>query len=166
MKSLTVEPLTTEGFFEFGDVIEMDQRTSRPMNRGMAERFHGLATVETYGDKAKAVISLVHSRCYDLPHSIELVERHPLGSQSFIPLDETPFIVIVAPMGDTVDPTRLRAFKTNGKQGINYRAGAWHGPLFTPFDAMNFVCVDRDGEGNNCEEWMFAEAERRTIETY
>ena len=164
MKSLTVKPLTAEAFFEFGDVIEMDQRASQPMNRGMAERFPSLAKVETYADKARAVTSLVHSHRYDLPFTIDLVERHPLGSQSFIPLDDTPFIVIVAPIGDEVDATQLRAFKTNGSQGINYRAGIWHAPLFTPFDDMNFVCVDRDGEGNNCEERMIPEEQRPQID--
>ncbi len=163
MNSLPVKPLTAEAFFEFGDVIEMDQRASQPMNRGMAERFPSLAKVETYGDKARAVISLVHSRRYSMPHSIELIERHPLGSQAFIPLDDTPFIVIVGPIGDEVDVSQLRAFKTNGSQGINYRAGIWHAPLFTPFDNMNFVCVDRDGEGSNCEEWLIAEDERPQI---
>jgi ureidoglycolate lyase len=153
MKSLLVKPLTAAAFIEFGDVIEMDQRASQPMNQGMADRYPSLAKIETYGNKAKAVISLVHSRRYNLPHTIDLVERHPLGSQSFIPLDDTPFIVIVAPMGDEVNISQLCAFKTNGSQGINYRAGIWHAPLFTPFDDMNFVCVDRDGEGNNCEEW-------------
>ena len=164
MKALRVEPLSAEAFSQFGDVIEMDQHTAQLMNRGMAERFAGLAQVEAYGDNARVVISLVHSRCYELPYTIDLVERHPLGSQSFMPLDETPFIVIVAPMGDAVDAADLRAFKTNGRQGIHYRAGIWHAPLFTPFDDMNFVCVDRVGDGNNCEEWVIDEQQRALIE--
>ncbi len=164
MKTLGVEPLTAEAFFEFGDVIEMDQRASQPMNRGMAERFHALARVEAYGEGARAIISLVNSRRYQLPHKIDLVERHPLGSQSFIPLEDTPFIVVVAPAEDQFDVSRLRAFRTNGNQGINYRAGLWHAPLFTPFGAMGFVCVDREGGGNNCDELEIPDAECRVID--
>lgn len=164
MKPLAVEPLSAESFFEYGDVIEMDQRLSQPMNQGMAERFHALARVEIYGSQAGAVISLVNSRRYDLPHKVSLVERHPLGSQAFFPLDSTPFIVIVASASDEFDPVQLRAFKTNGSQGVNYRAGLWHAPLFTPFDEMTFICVDREGEGNNCEEVQIAEANFRVIE--
>ncbi len=152
MNALTIEPLTAQAFAQFGDVIEMDPSTSQPMNRGMAERYGSLAMVETLGEKARVAISLVHSNRYDLPHSIEVIERHPLGSQSFIPLDQTPFIVIVAPIGEGLDLSALRAFNTNGSQGINYHTGVWHAPLFTPFDAMNFVCVDRQGPDKNCEE--------------
>ena len=164
MKPLTIRPLTSTAFFQYGDVIEMDRITAQPMNRGMAERYHALASIETYGDKARAVISLVNSRCYEMPHVIDLVERHPLGSQAFIPLDDTPFIVIVAPSGEQVSTDSLQAFQTNGRQGINYRAGVWHGPLFTPFGDMPFVCVDREGDGNNCQEWHFDDGDQRSIE--
>ncbi|MGB1111345.1 MAG: ureidoglycolate lyase [Gammaproteobacteria bacterium] len=163
MTPLHIEPLTSEAFFEFGDVIEMDPRRSQPMNRGMAERFAELATVETYGEGARAAISLVHSKRYELPHNVDLLERHPLGSQAFIPLDQTPFIVVVA-TGSDDHPGELHAFSTNGRQGINYRAGTWHSPLLTPFDAMGFVCVDRTGAGQNCEEWEVPESRRFLIE--
>jgi ureidoglycolate lyase len=164
MKRLSVEPLTAKAFFEYGDVIEMGQQAAQPMNRGMADRFHALSTIEAYGDQAKAVISLIQSRKYKLPHTIEMVERHPLGSQAFIPFNAAPFIVIVAPAGDTVDPDQIRAFRSNGRQGINYRAGVWHGPLFTPFDSMTFVCIDRVGQGNNCEEWPIEPEAQLVIE--
>lgn len=163
MKTLAIEPLTGEAFFAFGDVIEADQRVSVPMNRGMAERFAELATIETYGDDGKAAISLVESRQYPLPHTIDLLERHPLGNQAFIPLDDTPFIVVVAPSEET-GPGPARAFRTNGRQGINYRAGTWHSPLLTPFGAMSFVCVDRIGTGQNCEENELPESERFLID--
>ncbi len=157
MKLLPVRALTKEAFAAFGDVIEMSGKDPAPMNQGMAERYHALAEVEAIGDGAKAVISLVHSTQYPLPHIIKLVERHPLGSQSFIPLDTTPFFVVVAPAGENFDVAQLQAFKTNGQQGINYHRGVWHGPLCTPFAAMDLICVDRDGGGNNCEELLLEE---------
>lgn len=156
MISLIAEPLTANAFAAYGDVIEMAGHEPMPMNYGMAERYHALATVLT-DQEGHAAISLVKSRRYELPHQIKLVERHPFGSQAFIPLDSNPFIVIVAPAGEQVNPGDVRAFVTNGEQGINYRPGIWHGLLFTPADESRFVCVDRQGPGNNCEEYYFAE---------
>ena len=152
MKSLSIKPLNREGFAPFGDVIEMEGHQASPMNYGMAERYHALAQVEVLGDDANGIISLVKSYQYSMPHTVKIIERHPLGSQAFIPLDETPFIVIVAPADDELNPAAIQGFKTNGKQGINYHRGVWHCPLLTPLAQMNFVCIERAGKGNNCDE--------------
>jgi ureidoglycolate lyase len=152
LKSLNIKPLTGEGFAPFGDVIEMEGHQSSPMNYGMAERYHALAEVETLGDDARAIISLVKSSQYALPHTVDIMERHPQGSQAFIPLNETPFIVIVAPADNELNPSAIQAFRSNGKQGINYHRGVWHCPLLTPFAQMNFILVERAGSGNNCDE--------------
>ena len=164
MKPLPIKPLTWEGFAPFGDVIEMEGHQSSPMNYGMAERYHALAEVETLGDDARAIISLVKSTQYALPHTVDIMERHPLGSQAFIPLDATPFIVIVAPPDDALNPTAIQAFRSNGKQGINYHRGVWHCPLLTPFAEMNFIMVERAGSGNNCDEVELGEGEQYLLE--
>ena len=164
MKSLQIKPLTREDFAPFGDVIEMEGHQSSPMNYGMAERYHALAEVETLGDDARAIISLVKSTQYGLPHTVNIMERHPLGSQAFIPLDATPFIVIVAPPDDTLNPAAIQAFKSNGKQGINYHRGVWHCPLLTPFAQMNFILVERAGSGNNCDEVALREGDQYLLE--
>jgi ureidoglycolate lyase len=155
VRTLKIKPLTAEAFRPFGDVIEIGNNQSQPMNRGMAERFDALGRVELQGEQARAVISLVRSSQYPVPHTVDLVERHPLGSQAFIPLEDSPFVVVVAPAGESVTSDALKAFRTNGRQGVNYRSGVWHGLLFTPFAAMTFICVDRAGEGSNCEERSF-----------
>lgn len=159
MKKITVAPLTAQAFAPFGDVIEASGDPSYQINRGMADRFHALARVQL--DAAgEAVISIVNSRQYELPHKLDVVERHPLGSQAFIPCDKTPFVVVVAPAGESVRPQDIRAFISNGEQGVNYHAGVWHGLLLTPYAPMKFLCVDRDGAGDNCEEWSFAEQDQ------
>jgi ureidoglycolate lyase len=152
LKTLHIEPLTREAFAPFGDVIEMEGHQPSPMNYGMAERFHALAEVEALGDDARAIISMVKSSQYALPHTVDIMERHPQGSQAFVPLDETPFIVIVAPPDDELNPSAIQAFRSNGRQGINYHRGVWHCPLLTPFAQMNFILVERAGSGNNCDE--------------
>ena len=160
MKTLNVEPLTAEAFADFGDVIETSGKQSFEINYGMADRYHALAKVDVDSAGGFPVISLVDSKKYNMPQKVKIVERHPLGSQAFIPRDKTPFIVVVAKPGDDVQANQLRAFITNGEQGINYLPGTWHGLLLTPFAAMSFVCVDRDGAGENCEEFHFSDQDQ------
>ncbi|MCP3690322.1 MAG: ureidoglycolate lyase [Gammaproteobacteria bacterium] len=158
-----IQPLTQSGFAAYGDVIESEGRESYFINNGMAERFHALARVETKGEQSYPVISLVKSKKFDLPRKVDHVEFHPLGSQAFLPLDQTPFVVVVAKAGPAPDPDDLQAFITNGQQGINYHTGTWHHVLLTPYAAMDFICVDWQGEGNNCVDHYFDESEQRQL---
>ncbi|MCP4488390.1 MAG: ureidoglycolate lyase [Gammaproteobacteria bacterium] len=160
---LDVKPLTQADFAPFGEVVESEGRDSYFINNGMAERFHTLARVETKGEQSYSVISLVKSKKFDLPRKVDHVEFHPLGSQAFLPLDQTPFVVVVAKAGRAPDPDDLQAFITNGQQGINYHAGTWHHVLLTPYAAMSFICVDWQGDGNNCVDLHFDESEQRQL---
>lgn len=163
MSSLAVKPLTKADFAPFGDVVESEGRDSYFINNGMAERFHALARVELKGAESYSVISLVKSKKFDLPRKVDHVEFHPLGSQAFLPLDQTPFVVVVAKAGEAPSPDDLHAFVTNGRQGINYHAGTWHHVLLTPYMAMDFICVDWVGEGNNCIDHFFDEDQHREL---
>jgi len=163
MKSLKPEPLTAAAFAPFGDVIEMRDDEAKDMNYGMAKRFHALAKVDASAEGGFPIISLVHSKKYAMPQQVKLIERHPLGSQAFIPVDNTPFILLVGRPGDGIESNHLRAFVTNGSQGINYHTGVWHGLLLTPFGEMTFICVDRDGAGDNCEELYFEPDDQFTL---
>ena len=162
-KMLSIEPLTQRAFADFGDVIETEGRESVPMNAGMASRFHALADVEAIGDNGHGIISLIEAKVFPMPETVTFVERHPQGSQAFIPMDDTPFLVVVAPAGEQVDQADMRAFITNGRQGINYHLGTWHHVLLTPFAAMRFICVDRAGRGNNCDEHWFEEDQQPVL---
>ena len=150
VKQLQVTPLTRTGFAAFGDVVEFEGRDSFPINDGMADRYHALADIELDGEQGRGVISLVASRQFDMPRRVDHLEHHPLGSQAFLPLDQSPFIVVVCPASSEPDLAQLRAFVTNGRQGINYRRGTWHHVLLTPYAPMRFICVDRAGPGDNC----------------
>ncbi len=152
---LTAEPLTAAAFAPFGDVIEA-AGDSYPINAGMCDRFHDLARMEFTGDGAHAGISLGYGRPYPLPHAFDLVERHPLGSQAFVPMTEDPFLVVVAP-DDGGRPGKPRAFLTEPGQGVNYLRGVWHGVLTPLGRPANFLIVDRIGEGNNLEEFRYAD---------
>ncbi|MGU3539665.1 ureidoglycolate lyase [Methylobacterium sp. A54F] len=153
-RSLTAQPLTAEAFAPFGAVIDRAGAAPRPMNAGMARRFHDLASVEIDGPDGRVVIGLVEAEPYALPLSLSLVERHPLGAQAFVPLTGAPFLVVVCP-DEGGRPGRPCAFVTEPHQGVCYARGTWHGVL-TPFGAaQSFVVIDRGGPGVNLEEHVF-----------
>ena len=161
---LAIQPLSRAGFEAFGDVVEFEGHDPFPINKGMADRYHSLADVELAGEQARAIISLVDSRKFELPRKVDHLEHHPLGSQAFLPLDSSPFIVVVCPAGREPELDKLQAFVTNGRQGINYRLGTWHHVLLTPYAAMRFICVDRTGPGDNCIDFFIPEPEQCLLE--
>ena len=148
--SLTPGPLTRERFAPYGDVIEASHDHPNAMNEARFERFDDLCDINTRDGR----ISISITRCRaptKLPLRIDMVERHPLGSQAFVPLRPCKMVVVVAPPGESVVATDLRAFVTNGRQGINYHRGTWHMPLIA-FDAgQEFLIVDRGGSEHNCD---------------
>ena len=153
---IIAQPLTRESFASFGDVIETDGATHFPINGGKCERFHDLAQVEATGPNARVLISLFKGTPYSFPLKLNLVERHPFGSQAFIPLSRRPFLVVVC--DDTPEgPGTPRAFLTKPGQGVNYPRNRWHGVLTPIGDNQDFAVVDRGGDGQNLEEFHFAE---------
>ncbi len=162
--ALRVKTLTSAGFASFGDVVEFEGHDSFSINKGMADRYHALAEVELGGEQARTIISLIDSRKFDMPRKIDHLEYHPLGSQAFLPLDASPFIVVVCAQAGEPDFENLQAFVTNGRQGINYHLGTWHHVLLTPFAAMRFICVDRSGPGDNCIDFFIPESQRPRLE--
>lgn len=156
MRILYTEPLTRDAFAPFGQVIETDGAHHYPINSGNCERYHDLARIEVAGPNPRPVLSLLHSRGFALPLELEMVERHPLGSQAFYPLSANPFLVVVAP-DESGTPGTPRAFLTRPGQGINLAINTWHGVLTPIGPEADFLCIDRAGEGNNLEEHVFPE---------
>jgi ureidoglycolate lyase len=154
MPRITIELLTSNAFAPFGQVIEMASAEHYPINGGMTERYHDLAKVELGGADPRPLISLMRGKPYQLPLTLKLVERHPLGSQAFYPLSARPFLVIVAPDHHGT-PQTPRAFLTGPGQGVNIAMNTWHGVL-TPLEIeSDFLVIDRGGLGNNLEKFTF-----------
>lgn len=160
---LQPERLTQSGFSMFGDVIHIDE-TKQPImiNEGTTERFHKLATVELNGkdqfdgqNTAQAIMSIFRAQPRTLPMKIAMMERHPLGSQAFLPSNDTPYLVLVCEGEDAPDPATLKLFVAKA-QGVNYHANTWHHPLLALDDVNVFWVVDRAGSGNNLEEQNFS----------
>lgn len=151
-RTIYIEPLTSEAFAPFGQVIETTGAHHYPINAGKTERFHDLARVELGGVHARPLISIFRGQPYTLPLSLTLVERHPLGSQAFYPIGEAHWLVIVAEdQGGT--PAKIRAFLPGPGQGVNIAMNTWHGVLTTLDRETDFLVVDRGGDGNNLEEF-------------
>ncbi|HXV30463.1 MAG TPA: ureidoglycolate lyase [Sinorhizobium sp.] len=152
--SLPIRPLTRAAFAPFGDVIEPDEARSFPINAGRCTRYHDLATVEAIGPEARVLISLLRGKPYEIPLTLTMVERHPLGSQAFVPLTKNSFLVVVAP-DEGGRPGEPIAFETAPGQGVNIACNVWHGILTPLHDISDFVVIDRGGEGCNLEEYFF-----------
>lgn len=149
MTQIRIEPLTAAAFAPFGQVLTPRATPDRMINAGRCERHHALATVERGG--GEAIISIFRSEPVSLPYDCTLLERHPLGSQAFMPLGADPWLSVVAPDQDG-QPGPLRAFLVPAHTGVNLNANVWHGVL-TPLDrAADFLVVDREGAGTNLQE--------------
>lgn len=152
-RHLAIAPLSSEAFAPFGEVIEREGRVHHPINAGTAKRYDDLAGVDVAESGGQPQISLCRAEPATLPLRLRLMERHPLSSQAFIPLSVTPFLIVAAPAGgEKPDLGALRAFRSNGHQGINYRRGTWHHPLIALERISDFLIVDRRGAGPNCDE--------------
>jgi ureidoglycolate lyase len=149
-------PLTAAAFAPFGEVIEAKGPPSFQINQGMCDRFHDLARVMVLDDGGAPGLSLGLGRPYELPLACRMVECHPKGSQAFIPMGGDPFLVVVAPDEGGV-PGRPLAFLTVPGQGVNYRAGTWHGFLTPLVRPQLFLIVDRVGPGTNLAEHCYDE---------
>lgn len=159
MRTLTIEPLTAQAFAPFGEVIEAEGRDFFMINNGSTRRYHRQAEVQTSGPDDAAIISIFRATALPMPLTIGMLERHPLGSQAFMPLRGQPFLIVVAPPGEQPYSSQVRAFLSDGRQGVNYGKGVWHHPVLCLAAEDDFLVIDRAGPGNNCDEHFFAEAE-------
>lgn len=151
-ETILIQPLTEAAFAPFGDVLETSGDPDRIINQGLCGRWHDRARLDILDGQTG--ISLFRSETRALPYTLDMVERHPLGSQAFIPMSHDPFLVIVAP-DESGTPGRPLAFRTAPGQGINIARNTWHGVL-TPLHAPGlFAVIDRIGAGANLEEHWF-----------
>ena len=155
MMTLPIAPLTKAAFAPFGQVIETRDAKAKLINDGFAQRFDGLAQIDVAAEGGAVNISLFDGSLRPRPILIKLMERHPLGSQLFMPLNEKPWLVLVC--ADPRVPASYRAFSATGQQGVNYARNIWHHPLLVLTDASPFLVVDRGGPGDNLEEVRLAE---------
>lgn len=145
-------PLTAAAFAPYGDVIECASATEkRDINYGNTERFHDLAELDLDAQGGRPIVSIFRSTPVPRPIAVKVMERHPLSSQAFIPLSGRPYMVVVGERGD-FRPDDLRAFIAAPNQGVNYHPGTWHHYSLALDEVSDFLVIDRDGPGDNCDE--------------
>jgi ureidoglycolate lyase len=152
--ALPIEPLTAEAFAPFGSVIEADPKTMYPINGGTTERYHALGRAEAAGAGARVILNIFRGQPRLFPYTVDMMERHPFGSQSFHPLDGRSWLAVVAP-DEGGRPGRPRVFACSGRQGIIYARNVWHHPLIAVGAVSDFLVVDRLGVEPNLEEAVF-----------
>ena len=140
--------ITRENFAAYGDLIASDSIKPIDINAGYAKRFDDLAKINTSKDKGKTIVSIFSALKRSFPMKIDMMEKHPLGSQAFVPMKETTFLTFVAPEGDFPEINKIQSFVVPPKMGINYKPGIWHFPLISTEDT-NFLVIDRKGNDEN-----------------
>ena len=140
--------INRKNFNPYGDLISSDDIDYIDINAGYAKRFDNLANIDTLNGGGKTIISIFSASKRTFPMKIDMMEKHPLGSQAFIPMKETTFLSFVAPPGESPEISKIQSFIVPPKTGINYKPGIWHFPLISTEDT-NFLVIDRKGDGNN-----------------
>lgn len=155
--TLTPKPLTAEAFRPFGDVLEPGSAAEeRIINDGNTIRFHDLANLVLDANSGHPTINIFRSTPLARPLELTMMERHPLSSQAFFPLGDDPYLVVVAPPGELkVDD--ITAFIASANQGVNYQPGTWHHYSLALGETSDFLVIDRDGPGNDCDEAQLTE---------
>jgi len=140
--------INRSNFSKFGNLISSIDISPMDINEGYAKRFDNLADLDTGKDGGKTIVSIFSSLKRTFPMTINMMEKHPLGSQAFIPMKETTFLAFVAPAGESPEINKIQSFIIPPKMGINYKPGIWHFPLISTEDT-NFLVIDRKGKGQN-----------------
>ncbi|WP_018688274.1 ureidoglycolate lyase [Ahrensia kielensis] len=154
-EAVLIQDITHDAFAPFGDLVDISGEPDKIINQGLCGRYHDRAHFD-FGPNCKGGLSLFNAEPRSLPYALEMVERHPLCTQAFIPLHQNPFLVIVAEGNDDT-PGKVHAFITKPGQAINFHRNTWHGVL-TPLSAPGqFAVIDRVSAGDNLQEYWFDE---------
>lgn len=149
LQIITPKPLTRATFSAFGDVIEADSDSNNfAINNGFTQRYHDLAKVDVNDKQGHAIISIFRSTPLAQPIAVKMMERHPHGSQAFIPMGNNSYLVVVAPAGK-FELNNIEVFIANSNQGVNYHKGTWHHFCLALNSESDFLVVDRGGAGGN-----------------
>ena len=152
--NLDIKTVTKENFINFGQLISTKDNQSQEINRNTTSSFFDLANIKIYGENLQPRINIFKAKKRIFPIKIDMLENHPFSSQTFIPLQKTKFIVVVAPISKIPDLNLIQAFLIPPEEGINFNAKVWHFPLIATEDS-NFLTIDKKDTLNNLEIFDF-----------
>ena len=148
MKIIKPIKITKKNFAKFGELINTKKGNPININNRYAKRFHDLININTDKKKGKTIVSIFKAKKRKFPMRVNMMEKHPLGSQAFVPMEDSSFLVFVAPKGEKPNIEKIKSFIVPKQNGVNYKPGIWHFPLISTKN-MNFLVIDRKGVGNN-----------------
>ena len=137
---LIARPLTAAAFAPYGDVLAAPAEPGRDYFEAGLGNGRG---------QARPSLSMVHrSPVAGLPLDVTLLERHEFSSQSFVPIGDVRWLIVVCPHAASGGPDagRAVAFIASGAQGVTYRPNTWHHGLTVLDRPARFaVFMWRDG---------------------
>ena len=149
--NLKAQPLTADAFVAYGTVLQAPASDGRFINGGTTERFDLIDDLQLSSSGGRAQLALFCAQARSFPQALIEMERHLLGSQSFVPIGTARrFVIVVAPAGDPPSADALVAFVTDGHQGVTLAPGTWHHALLA-VDAGNFIVVERAADAVDCD---------------
>lgn len=158
MRRLLPVPLTAEGFAPFGTVIERPAAAGgRFINGGTSRRHDLLADLNLQADGGHPLLTLFHAQARQFPLRLGELERHRLGTQTFVPLAGARCVIVVAAAHAPLHAEALQAFQVRGDQGFVLAPGTWHHALLA-LDEGDFVVIERAADTVDCEEQSLDEA--------
>ena len=140
--------INKQNFKKFGQIIDTSKKKYLKINNGFAKRYDNLGKIDTSTKKGETIVSIFAAKKRSFPMKVDMMEKHPLGSQAFVPMKDTSFLVFVAPKGEKPNLKKIQSFKIPKQTGFNLNPGIWHFPLISTKD-MNFLVIDRKGKGKN-----------------
>jgi len=154
---LIPEILDQKSYGAYGDVL--GRRTDiAPVaaNSQTAQRWNFLAKYQRLNAASQSNLCLFDVQAQvkkgQTNFEVKLLERHNFSTQAFVPMSEQRFLVLVARGAAEPDLSTLRAFVTNGQQGVTYHPGVWHHPLVAMDVQSQFFClIDEELSSKDCD---------------
>ncbi len=151
--TIPIEPIGAFDLEGLCDIVEIGGHAGKTINEGRCWRYSDLAKLD-FGASGRCGISLFKAELRTLPLRLDLMERHPFGSQAFVPMDRASLLVVVS-ADDGGRPGQPKAFVAGPDQAVNIHRNVWHGVL-TPLSGSGlFAVFDWIGEDPNLEIHTF-----------
>jgi len=157
--NLIIKDINKDNFSQYGQLISTKDIIGNKINTETTESFYDLVNIEILGDNKKCRVNIFKAKKRIFPIKINMLEKHPFSSQAFIPLQNTSFIVVVAPQSAIPNSNLIEAFKINSEEGINFKPKVWHFPLIA-IENSNFLTIDKKDTKNNLEIHNFPHNEQ------
>lgn len=156
---LRLEPIEARSFAPFGALVQRSPGEGVAVNLGAATR-HAIDAALEHDAGARLTLAMYHLHARVGPIRLRALERHPASAQLFVPIGAARYLVCVCHCDEAGEPelASLRAFVAEDGQGILYRRGVWHHPLWSLGPACELLmAMGATGTAADCET--------RTLET-